>query len=151
MIATGSVIINAMHISERAYSSGMTSTLGKFQELLWEEYASKKQCKAERSISPHVFDPIISGLPEQVVHKGRDSASISNAFTLEEGPSSSVIEDWCREIYQNASNSPAESAAADLTAEDSGVIQCSLLRFLAKRQLVRCNTVSLRHSRALTG
>ena len=117
--------------------TGMTALLGKFQVTLWHEYAARKQRPAEKPVSPHVESPEPDGRQrEQIIKKDTNKPSISDAFAREEGRDAPIFDEWCDEIYNNASPSPNQHGTASLNAHDTGVIQCALLRFLGKRQVV---------------
>ena len=116
--------------------TGLTSMLGRFQVLLWDEYAAKKQRSKTTPVLYHLQSSVDSAAPPQLARNGFLRPSISDAFAHEEGTTDPLYADWCEELYSQASNSLDEPGAANLAAQDAGTIQCALLRFLGKRQQV---------------
>ncbi|CDI87506.1 hypothetical protein, conserved [Eimeria praecox] len=125
--------LEALRMAEKN-ATGLTSMLGRFQVLLWDEYAAKKQPRKTASTPYHSQTSVESAEPIQPARKGSHTPSISDAFAHEEGTSDPLFADWCEELYSRAVNSLDEPGSAKLDALDAGIIQCSLLRFLGKRQ-----------------
>ncbi|KAL8443082.1 hypothetical protein Emag_006109 [Eimeria magna] len=139
LITTGYLALEAIKLAERSVT-GTTQLLKTFQERLWNEFFARKQCSPEKKISPHSLDRKEADREEaerqqRKLPQGASKVSISAAFALEEGDSELLFDDWCEEIYKVASNHPSEPGSANLDADDSGVIQCALLRFLGRRQV----------------
>lgn len=133
LIVPATLGLEALKLAEKNVT-GLTSMLSKFQLILWDEYASRKQATTERPVSSHLETSGYSNTSGQPA--GSDKTSISQAFSREEGTKGAYFEDLCEELHMRASTSPDEKGLAKLTAHDAGVIQCSLLRFLGKRHMV---------------
>ncbi|CDJ46997.1 hypothetical protein, conserved [Eimeria brunetti] len=105
-----------------------------FQVMLWDEYATRRERSKVASVSCHIQSSADSAAPPQPARKNFQRPSISDAFSHEEGTGDPLFAEWCEELYSRASNRPDERGSARLGAQDAGIIQCSLLRFLGKRQ-----------------
>ncbi|KAL8269892.1 hypothetical protein Esti_006177 [Eimeria stiedai] len=134
LITTGYLALEAIKLAEKRIT-GMTRMLKTFQERLWDEFVARKQYSPERKILPHLLDRDENEPQQQKLSQGARRVSISAAFAREEGHSELLFDDWCEEIYKAATNLPSEPGSANLNADDSGVIQCALLRFLGRRHV----------------
>ncbi|KAL8424983.1 hypothetical protein Efla_004460 [Eimeria flavescens] len=130
LITTGYLALEAINLAKRN-KTGMTSLLVKFQENLWEEFAAKKQCASQKPVFLHAPEE----KAEEQAANGTSQPAISSAFEKEEGGREPLFNDWCEELYTNTGSSPSGQHLADLKAEDSAAIQCSLLRFLGRRRV----------------
>ncbi|XP_026194080.1 uncharacterized protein LOC34622805 [Cyclospora cayetanensis] len=135
LIASGSLALEAYRVVERN-TSGFTSLFGKFQSILWDEYAERKQRTGERPVFHHQPKErfATASQPLEPIHQDSRKSAFSRALHVEEGTSEPLIESWCEELHNSAVTSPDEPHSAKLDAHDAGVIQCALLRFLGKRQ-----------------
>lgn len=132
LATSATLAIDAFRLVER-HVTGLTSMLARFQRILWDEFAARKQCLAVKPFFSHeqTAHDVEASTGRQRV--GSSKRAISDAFAQEEESASPIYDDWCEEIYSLASSSPEDSNIADLNAHDAGVIKCSLLRFLGKR------------------
>ncbi|KAL8452854.1 hypothetical protein Emed_001152 [Eimeria media] len=134
LITTGYLALEAIKLAERSVT-GMTQLFKTFQERLWDEFVARKQCSPEKKITPHFLETGERESEQRKLPQGASRVSISAAFAREEGHSELLFDDWCEDIYKGASNYPNEPGSANLNADDSGVIQCALLRFLGRRHV----------------
>lgn len=132
LATSATLAVEAFSLAERRVT-GLTSMLARFQRILWEEFAARKQCLAVKPLFSHEQTSHDVEAPTGPQRVGSSKRAISDAFAQEEGNASPIYDDWCEEIYSLASSSPQDNNIADLNAHDAGVIKCSLLRFLGKR------------------
>ena len=141
--------LEAVKMAEKNVT-GLTSMLGRFQVILWDEYAAEKQRSRVARVVPHFQSSVGSVAPPQRRTNAFYRPSISDAFAREEGTIDPLFADWCEELYSRASSSNVdEPGLARLAAQDAGIIQCSLLRFLGKRQKVRLPRTTAQQLNAL--
>lgn len=123
--------------------TGRTRLLERFQNILWDEYERQKgRSSREKSIHRHVAvveKPAIDSGSRTLNSQPTTGASLghaaSDAFLLRED-GSSVVEDWCEELYKDQNPVSPAAELANISAFEAAVVRCSLLRFLSKNTRV---------------